>query len=607
MGFFDDLVMDDAPVTEPEDGPGSGNGPGDGGRPVRAALRPAGAAAGEYAPPADHFAPAVLPGAGVVGAGAEVRIVSVGWSVWPQAVTAKLTVFRTVLRQEPTGLGRGRGKRQSGLRVGLLLADGRRVTSLDGTVMRRVTFTDAQGATRTAASSQAVGLIPLDPGIGPSHRSPFRTDVDLYLPELPPPGVTELVVEWPDEGIPETRTPLDTAAIRAAAERAVEVWPGLPEPPDDPARPRTLAHMELSGPPAFLAPPLTTEQRAELRRAEEARQRYVPRADWQGMGYRDWGDAALVRARLAGGAPADRVADGRTATTPLHLAAERGSAEAVAALLAHGAPADARDDAGHTALWAAACALDEEGVRALLDAGADAWTPQEGPWSPGRLLLTTPLAPLAAALPGAVRLPTAEAAAFAEADALTAAFDTQGLWTEGLGVAFVRGLTEDELIRRLGADPDRCPPVPIEDAPFDEEDYEESLRHVGVTALPGEPGGCAVTQEGYLPNDGSVLRALSAGTDACGLYFNPRGGTFFTLARDREVLVSDELGRTGLREDQDAYWRFRFWQNRPRFPYGANALAYVCAAAGLRVTAARTALDHRAERRWVPLPPHLRD
>ncbi|MFI0940794.1 DUF6461 domain-containing protein [Streptomyces sp. NPDC021020] len=600
MGFFDDLVMADEPDDEPA---GALSGVHAGGRPVVAALRPGGAAAGEYAPPADHFAPAVLPGAGVVGAGAEVRVVSVGWSVWPRAVTARLTVFRTVRRQEAAG------QRQSGLRVGLLLADGRRVTSLDGTVMRRVTYTDAQGAPRTAATSQAVGLIPLDPGLGPSHRSPFRTDVELYLPELPPPGATELVVEWPDEGIPETRTPLDTAAIRAAARHALEVWPGLPEPPADPAGPRAFAHMERSGPPAFLAPPLTDRQRAELRRAQEARQRYLPRADWQGMGYRDWEDAALVRARLEGGAPADRVAEGRTATTPLHMAAERGAAEAVAALLAHGAAADARDEAGRTPLWQAARALDEGSVRALLAAGADAWSPQEGPWSPGRLLLTTPLAPLVAALPGAVRLPAAEAAAFAEADALVAAFDTRGLWTEGLGAAFVRGLTEDELIRRLGADPAQCPPVEIEDAPFDEDDYEESLHYVGVTALPGDPGGCAVTQQGYLPNDGAVLRALSAGTDACGLYFNPKGGTFFTLAREGEVVASDELGTPGPRPgqaDQEAYWRFRFWQNRPHFPYGANALAYACAAAGMRVPAAREAVDNRSARRWVPLPPHLR-
>ncbi|MFI0895077.1 ankyrin repeat domain-containing protein [Streptomyces sp. NPDC020983] len=593
MGFFDDLVTAGEPAEAAADE-----------QAVVARLRPGGAAGGEYAPPADHFAPAVLPGAGVVGEGAEVRVVSVGWSVWPRALTARLTVFRTVLRQEPAG----RGRRQSGLRIGLLLADGRRVTSLDGTVMRHVTYTDAQGRAHKAATPQAVGLIPLDPGLGPSHRSPFRTDVDLYLPELPPPGATELVVEWPDEGIPETRTPLDTAAIRAAAERAVEVWPGLPEPAADPAGPRAFAHMERSGPPAFLAPPLTPEQRAELRRAQEARQRYVPRADWRGMGYRDWEDAALVRARLEGGAPADRFAGTAgtgAASTPLHMAAERGTAEAVAALLAHGAPPDVRDPEGHTPLWAAACALDEGSVRALLDAGADAWTPQDGPWSPGRLLLTTPLAPLVAGLPGAVRLSAAEADAFAEADTLVAAFDTRGLWTEGLGTAFVRGVTEEELIRRLGADPARCPRTAIEDAPFDEDDVEESLRHVGVTALPGDPGGCALTQQGHLPDGGSLLSAVSAGTEACGLYFNPKGGTFFTLAKDGEVVASGELGSPVPLPVQDAYWRFRFWQTRPRFPYGANALAYACAAAGLRVADARAAVDNRAERRWVPLPARL--
>jgi hypothetical protein len=37
-----------------------------------------------------------------------------------------------------------------------------------------------------------------------------------------------LVVEWLDQDIPETRTELDSSAIRAAAAQAIEVWPDLP-------------------------------------------------------------------------------------------------------------------------------------------------------------------------------------------------------------------------------------------------------------------------------------------------------------------------------------------------------------------------------------------
>ncbi|WP_053849252.1 ankyrin repeat domain-containing protein [Streptomyces sp. NRRL B-24085] len=582
MGFFDDLVLVEEPAVEQD---------------VLLRLRPPGEDEGRYAPPVDRWAPALLPQLEVVGAGAETRILVTGWSVWPESVTLHLSVFRRVRRQG------GDPRRQSGLRVGLLFSDGRRVTSLDGTVTRRIPYTGAEGEVREAATEQAIGLIPLDPGLHHSHRSLFKTDVDLYLPELPPPGQAQLVVEWPDEGVPETRTPVDADALRAAAGSAVEVWPGL-QPPDQEGPSGSFAMMEVSGPPAFLAPPLDRRQREALRRAEEARQRYVPRADWQRMGYGEWGDAALVRARLAAGAPPDaRV--GWQGATPLHLTAEQGSAEAVAALLPHVADVDVRDDEDHTPLWHAVHSMDEATVRALIDAGADVWTPQAGPWSPGRLLLTTPLAPLVRHLPGAVELPPEEVAAQQAADALIAAFGTEPIWTEGLGVCFVRGLGEDELLRRLGADPAHCPKTDPDHGPFDPSDCDESLRHVGVRGVDGTPGGCVITQAGFMPSDDAVLRAISAGTTAYGVYFNPKGGTFGTLARDGEIVASDEIGIGPHASDPSAYWTFRFWQRGHDFPYGADVLAYCCAAAGLRITDGRDVVDGQVPRRWVPLPTRL--
>ncbi|MFJ6391552.1 ankyrin repeat domain-containing protein [Streptomyces sp. NPDC091972] len=582
MGFFDDLVLAEEPAAEQD---------------VLARLRPPGEDEGRYAPPVDRWAPALLPQLEVVGAGAETRVLVTGWSVWPQSVTLHLSVFRRVRRQG------GDPRRQSGLRVGLLFSDGRRVTSLDGTVTRRIPYTGPQGEAREAATEQATGLIPLDTGLHHSHRSLFKTDVDLYLPELPPPGRAQLVVEWPDKGVPETRTPVDADALRAAAGSAVEVWPGL-RPPDREEPSGSFAMMEVGGPPAFLAPPLDRRQREALRRAEEARQRYVPRPDWQRMGYGEWGDAALVRARLAAGAPPDaRV--GWQGATPLHLTAEQGSAEAVAALLPHVTDVDVRDDEDHTPLWHAVHSMDEATVRALIDAGADVWTPQAGPWSPGRLLLTTPLAPLVRHLPGAVELPPEEVAAQQAADALIAAFGTEPIWTEGLGVCFVRGLGEDELLRRLGADPAHCPKTDPDHGPFDPGDYDESLRHVGVRGVDGTPGGCVITQAGFMPSDDAVLRAISAGTTAYGVYFNPKGGTFGTLARDGEIVASDEIGIGPHASDPAAYWTFRFWQRGHDFPYGADILAYCCAAAGLQITDGRDAVDGQAPRRWVPLPTRL--
>ncbi|NGO45599.1 ankyrin repeat domain-containing protein [Streptomyces ureilyticus] len=585
MGFFDDLVLPEEPAAE---------------RAVLVRLGPPGEDDEKYEPPVDRFAPVLLSQLGVAGAGPHTRVMLTGWSLWPRTATLHLSVFRKTRWQSEDS------RRQSGLRVGLLFSDGRRVTSLDGKVQRGLQYTTPSGQVAEAATQQAVGLIPLDPGLHQSRGprwSLFKTDVDLYLAELPPPGEAQLVVEWPDEGISETRTPIDVAALHAASARALEVWPGI-EPPDPSEQPSSFAVLGMSGPPGFLAPPLSGHQRRMLRRQEEERLRYVPRADWQHIGYRDWGDAALIRARLDAGAPPDANV-GWNGTTPLHLAAEQGSAEAVAALLSHHAEPDARDEEEHTPLWYAACNADEGIVRALIDAGADVWTPQIGPWSPGRLLLTTPLAPLVAGLPGAVELPTEEAAAFRAADALIAAFGEQEMWTEGLGIAFVRGLSEDELIRRLGADPAQCLEAELEDAPFALDDSDESLRYVGVTSVPGDPGGCVITQEGYMPSDDAVLRAITADTSAYGIYFNAKGGTFGTLARDGEVVEREEIGLSPYEPDPPAYWHFRFWQRKHTFPYGADTFAYACAAAGLRISDGREAADRRAPRRWVALPARL--
>ncbi|MEU6819073.1 ankyrin repeat domain-containing protein [Streptomyces atriruber] len=592
MGFFDDLVFS---AEEPCEGlreelfeePAAR-----GGEVVR--LGPPDEDAARERPPLDWFAPAPVPQLAVAGGGPAAKVLLTGWSVWPDSVTLHLVVHRTV-----RGQSEGQS-RQSGLRVGLLLGDGRRVTSLDadrdeyGTVL-------GPAADRAAAfPGRPTGLIPLDPG--GMRDSLFRTDVDLYLTELPPPGETRLVVEWPDEDIPETSTPVDADALRAAAAHAVEVWPGLPTP--GATGTRSLVFTRLGGPAAFLAPPMSGRERALLREREAARVRYVPRGDWAGMGYEDWGDAALIRARLDGGAPVDEQV--WSGATPLHLAAERGDAEAVGLLLAHVTRVDAPDEEGHTALWHAVCKGDEDSVRALIRAGADVWTPQTGPWSPGRLLLTTPLAAVVADLPGAVALPDEELAAFRAADALIAAFDEE-MWTEGLGVAFVRDLDADEVIRRLGAEPARCPEVPSEEAPFDEDedDYDTSLRFVAVTDLPGSPGGCVITQDGYMPGDDAVLRAISADTTAYGLYFNPKGGTHGTLARDGRCVEHEEIGLSPEATDPAAHWHFRFWQAGPGVPYDALDLAYACAAAGLRVTDARRALDHTLPRRWVELPADL--
>ena len=46
-----------------------------------------------------------------------------------------------------------------------------------------------------------------------------------WLWPLPPPGTLLVACEWTDEGIEEAVIELDTAPIREAAARAIELWP----------------------------------------------------------------------------------------------------------------------------------------------------------------------------------------------------------------------------------------------------------------------------------------------------------------------------------------------------------------------------------------------
>ncbi|MDJ1137900.1 ankyrin repeat domain-containing protein, partial [Streptomyces iconiensis] len=483
----------------------------------------------------------------------------------------------------------------------------------------------------------------------------FRTAVDLLLTGLPPEGPLTLVIEWPEQGVPETSTPLDAAVIRAAASQVLEIWPELtpassPLPPEDEGEGEGKDEGEgasevlgvglavfSDGVLASGAEERVDEWRDEsadgsadgsvdermvgpfARRAGPAKpglafepdpHRYDPRPDWEDMPLGGWSDLALVRARLDAGAdprrPGEAEWDGRT---PLHEAAEAGaSAEVLAELVRRGASVDAPDDEGGTALWAAVCEGDAEGCEALLSVGADAWRPCVGEWSPGRLALTLPsLAPLFERLPGAVQLTGEEWEEQAAADRLIEVFGAVE-HIEGTGVAFVAGLGEEELIRALGSTPAECPVLDLDREPgpfgtgpggFDPGDFDESQSWVGVT---GVEGGCVVIQPmGHMPGDERFLRKVSQdGGTAYGVYFNPKGGTFGNLARDGRTVRHEEIGLEPFEEDPPEFFLYRFWQRGDDAPYDAASLAYACATAGLQLTDPAPLLG--PPRRWVRVP-----
>jgi hypothetical protein len=138
-----------------------------------------------------------------------------GWTV-----SLDIEVFRRRATQERHSLGMlfghsGQGPRMPGdLRFGVLFADGRRVTNLDEPPWPAHT---QRGEGDQPVMSQSSG-----------GGGQFHYQHDLYLTPLPPDGPLTLVVEWPDQQVPESRTELDGTAIRATATQALQVWPDLP-------------------------------------------------------------------------------------------------------------------------------------------------------------------------------------------------------------------------------------------------------------------------------------------------------------------------------------------------------------------------------------------
>ncbi|MGW4510804.1 hypothetical protein ACWEO4_02170 [Streptomyces sp. NPDC004393] len=97
----------------------------------------------------------------------------------------------------------------------------------------------------------------------------------------------------------------------------------------------------------------------------------------------------------------------------------------------------------------------------------------------------------------------------------------------------------------------------------------------------------------------AVLDALSPGTTAYGLYFNPKGGTFGRFSHDGHCEPHEEIGL--VRGDaSDLHWLYRFWQWDRAGLWDASELAYASHRGGVRLT------DQHAvagpPRRWAEIP-----
>ncbi|MER7573853.1 ankyrin repeat domain-containing protein [Streptomyces sp. NPDC126514] len=309
---------------------------------------------------------------------------------------------------------------------------------------------------------------------------------------------------------------------------------------------------------------------------------------WDGMDYRDWKNHEEVRRRLDAGADPERFGVGRS--RPLHRAALSGSPEVVAELARRVADVDALEE-GVTALWEALVSRRTENARALIAAGADPYRVGHGGWTVARLSLAGPdpdLVPPEAGRPG---LTDAERAVADEGRRLTAALGD--CFDDGLGLACVAGIDAGEAVRRLSAtpvDPEFTAEL-TEDA-LSAYDLDEDMRIVGVTTV---PGGCVVTQPwGYAPQQPVVMRLLSEGTLAYGLYANPKSGNQGCVFRDG-VAEGGDLHPGGGPDPEDGPREVLF-----SYVHASHAIAYCLAYGGLRPTDARSVLgppDH-----WVRLP-----
>ena len=109
----------------------------------------------------------------------------------------------------------------------------RRETQVPGEVLRLgLMYADGRRAATTSdwwpGDEADPGQLVLQQGGGGGNAR--RWDGEFWAHPLPPEGPVTFVASWLKYGVAETRAELDGSAIRAAAGRAVILWPEEPEP-----------------------------------------------------------------------------------------------------------------------------------------------------------------------------------------------------------------------------------------------------------------------------------------------------------------------------------------------------------------------------------------
>jgi hypothetical protein len=159
----------------------------------------------------------VAPGELVLGRSDEAALGVSGFRAFPNGFEMTLTV--ALRDDDPFGLGavyhrmheppaRGADLPAEFLRFGVRFADGTSATNLAGRHLE--------------PDASPTPPVLIQRGGGGGGR---RFDFEYWVWPLPPDGPMTLVTEWPWKGIAESRAEIDTAPIRAAAARAVQLFP----------------------------------------------------------------------------------------------------------------------------------------------------------------------------------------------------------------------------------------------------------------------------------------------------------------------------------------------------------------------------------------------
>jgi hypothetical protein len=149
------------------------------------------------------------------------------WAVWigdasvtPAGIAFTLTVLGRLAPVDPHALHpRMDGGSPASPRFGVGFADGRKAVAGNRRFGHELPTGDAD---------REIALLPRN-GSGGGRR----WSQTFWLWPLPPPGPLTFALSWPAQGVDETIVEIDAGPIRAAAARAVELWPDdRPLPPE---------------------------------------------------------------------------------------------------------------------------------------------------------------------------------------------------------------------------------------------------------------------------------------------------------------------------------------------------------------------------------------